>query len=78
MKQKTMQPLFCKIGDTVEFICDLYSESWDKDEEKIKPGDKFKIVDLIGSGWDLQRVTGSGPEYLRIINSEIKNYVKVL
>lgn len=78
MTQEILPPLFCKIGDTVEFTRDLYSEFWDDEEKEVKIGDKYKTVNLIGSGWDLQKVTGEGPEYLRIINSEMKDYVKVL
>ncbi len=49
-----------------------------ENEGMLKVGDRYKVIDLIGSGWDLVRVTGIGPEYLRIINSEMQKYVRVL
>ncbi|HEX8194568.1 MAG TPA: hypothetical protein VF571_00025 [Pyrinomonadaceae bacterium] len=73
LSQKSPEQLFCEIGDTVEFICEAVTDS----NEKIKIGDRYTVVDLIGWGWDLERVSGKGATFLRILNSEMKDYVNL-
>ncbi|HRH41861.1 MAG TPA: hypothetical protein PKY82_09475 [Pyrinomonadaceae bacterium] len=63
--------LFCEIGDKLKFIVEINSQN-------IKKGDVYKTIDLIGYGWDLERMEGNGTQQIRILNSEIKNYVTIL
>lgn len=76
--RKNLPPLFCNVGERVKFTKDLYSESWNEADGGIKEGDTYKIIDLVGFGWDLERIISKGPMYLRILNSEIQNYVVIV
>lgn len=63
--------LFCKIGDELQFIVEI-------DSQNIKKGDVYKTIDLIGYGWDLERIEGDGTFFIRILNSEMSGYVILL
>jgi hypothetical protein len=65
------QQLFCKVGDTLEFIREVILDS----NERVNIGDRYTVVNLIGSGWDLEKLSGEGSTFLRILNSEMKDYV---
>ena len=32
----------------------------------------YRVVGLVGSGWDLQRISGEGPTELRLLNSQMR------
>lgn len=70
-----MKPLFCDVGDIVEFVRHINCGSFDDCTESIAKGDRYKAVDLVGSGWDLERESGNGPKHLRILNSQMEDYV---
>lgn len=78
MKKSIEIDLFCEIGDSVAFIEDIEQSQFDDGSAIAKKGDCYKVVDLVGSGWDLERISGDGPQYLRIINSDMKKYVRIL
>lgn len=71
-------PLFCQVGDVVKFKKTLTTSPW-KDEmpANIHAGDLYVVTSLVGSGWDLERKTGNGPQNLRILNSELPDYATV-
>ena len=71
LSNKSSEQLFCKLGDTVEFIREIVTDN----NERVRIGDRYKVVDLISWGWDLERVSGEGAVFLRILNSEMKYYV---
>ncbi len=75
---KQPEPLFCEVGDDVEFVKAVTTTSWEGEPtEEIAVGDRYKVVGLVGYGWDLQRVSGKGPVELRLLNSRMKEYVKL-
>jgi len=47
-------------------------------EERFEAGARYRAVDPIGLGWDLEKVSGAGPDYLRIINSDMPRYATVV
>lgn len=73
MNDVEFPPLFCKLGDFVEFIHDIELP----EDGHVRAGDRYQTVGLIGFGWNLERRSGSGPEFLRIINSKMPEYVRV-
>lgn len=78
MSRKEHEPLFCAVGDEVEFVKPAVTTPWkDEPSEQVAVGDRYKVVGLVGYGWDLQRVSGKGPVELRLINSKMKEHVKL-
>ncbi|MBX7174094.1 MAG: hypothetical protein K1X72_24190 [Pyrinomonadaceae bacterium] len=71
MKNMEKPKLVCKIGDKLKFIVEINSQN-------IKKGDIYKTIDLNNYGWDLERIEGNGTQLIRILNSEIGNYVTIL
>jgi hypothetical protein len=70
--------LFCEIGDEVEFVKAATTTPWENEPaEEVAVGDRYKVVGLVGYGWNLQRVSGKGPVELRLISSKMKEYVKL-
>lgn len=69
----------CKVGDILEFINDVTTHSWDKDHEEVaKKGDRYKVQGQVENGFDLVKISGEGPEEIRILNSLIPTYLKVV
>lgn len=78
MNREQPEPLFCAVGDEVEFIRAVVPTPWEGElVAAVSVGDRYKAIRLVGSGWDLERVRGSGPAELRLLNSQMKEYVKV-
>jgi hypothetical protein len=70
--------LFCKIGDCLVIKQDIQTSPWPEETPlKICKGDKYKVVNLIESGWDLERITGLGPLFIRILNKDMSEYVEL-
>jgi hypothetical protein len=70
--------LFCNVGDVVEFIVEVARTPPEVDAPvRIAIGSQYETVALIGWGWDLRRITGEGPDEIRILNSEMPTYVRV-
>ena len=58
--------LFCKVGDLVEFVKEVVPTTWDDQlTSVVAVGDRYRVTGLVGSGWDLEREFGSGPNELR-------------
>lgn len=74
----TPSTLFCKVGDLVEFALDIDAANFDGREGSVSRGDIYEAACLVGSGWDLKKLSGSGPEWLRLLNSEMPRYVRKL
>jgi len=74
-----LDPLFCNIGDVVEFHRGVLPQALE-DEPclVIGVGDRYEAVGFVGSGWDLKRVSGGGPAEIRLLNSQMSDYVKVV
>ena len=73
------EPLFCKKGDILKFIKDLETNPWPDEEKKIiSEGDCYQAQNVVGYGWDLEKVKGNGPKFVRILNSEMKNYLIII
>lgn len=73
-----MNKLFCSVGDIVEFIVAITTTPWPGEEPtEVKVGSKYEIIDLVGEGWDLKRLSGDGPIELRILNSDMDRYVTI-
>jgi hypothetical protein len=65
----------CKLGDLLEIKEDIETSPWEGEKaELVKKGSVYKTVNLVGAGWDLELVRGSGPRNLRILNSLIPQY----
>jgi hypothetical protein len=69
MSNNPSQQLFCKVGDTVEFIREVTLDS----NERVNIGDRHTVANLIGLGWDLEKVSAEDTTFLRILNSEMRN-----
>jgi hypothetical protein len=71
--------LFCKLGDLVEFVSDVFTTP--KDDEaplEISKGARYRAVGLVEFGWDLRRESGVGPVDVRVLNSQMARYVVVV
>ncbi|HEY9886673.1 MAG TPA: hypothetical protein V6C96_05365 [Vampirovibrionales bacterium] len=68
---KNLPKLNCEINTHLIFIEECISEN-----EKVYIGDVYLVLNLVGFGWDLKKVRGHGPEFLRIMNSDINKYTK--
>lgn len=76
---KQPDPLFCEIGDQVEFIRAVKpAPTKDGTSTSIAAGSRYKVTRLVGSGWDLELLSGDGPVEVRLLNSQMGEYVKVL
>lgn len=78
MKNEKFEP-FCEIGDVLEFIEDVITTPPDGQQAmRISVGAQYVARSLVNAGWDLRRKEGEGPDELRILNSEMPRYVKVV
>lgn len=71
----------CNLGDLLEVIAplDLLGTMDDPTQSVVKAsGQIYKASGLVDRGWDLTRVSGDGPDEVRILNSYVKNYFRVL
>ena len=71
----------CKLGDLLEVIAplDLLGTMDDPTPSVVQvSGQIYKASGLVDRGWDLTRVSGDGPDEIRILNSYVKRYFKVL
>ena len=66
-----MCELYCGVGEMLVFVCKVETESG-----IIEKGDKYLAAEMIGFGWNLERVTGNGPPTVRILNSQMGRYLK--
>ena len=74
-----MAKVICGVGSVVEFINEITTTPWPGEEPVIvHKGSQYETVSLTESGWDLIRRTGQGPIELRILNSEMTKYVKLV
>lgn len=75
---KEPEPLFCEIGSQVEFVKAVAPTHREGElTTTIAVGDRYRVARLVGFGWDLQRVSGKGPMEVRLLNSQMKEYVKI-
>ena len=78
MKEQSDATLFCAVGECVEFMRTVKTRSPDADEvEVVEKGAVYKAVRLTGYGWDLELFRGIGPKYVRILNSQMPEYVRL-
>ena len=71
----------CALGDLLEVIAplDLIGTMDDPTPSVIQAsGQIYKASGLVGRGWDLVRISGNGPDEIRILNRYVKKYFKVL
>ena len=74
-----MEKLFCSIGDIIRIIATIASTPWPGEKPiTVEVGATYEVVDLVGEGWDLKRVSGKGPDALRVLNSDMVKYVAVV
>lgn len=71
MKEKKLPELFCKKGAFLNLKTELEIQG---ENGKIiyQPGEKFKVDDIIGYGFDLEHIKTN--HYIRIINSDMHKY----
>jgi hypothetical protein len=73
------QLLFAPAGSIVEFTRDVETTPWPGEKAKtVRVGARYKLVRIVGAGWDLSRVQGNGPEELRLLDSQMGDYVKLI
>lgn len=71
----------CNLGDLLEVIAplDLLGTMDDPTPSVVQAsGQIYKASGLIDRGWDLTRISGDGPDEIRILNSYVKDYFRVL
>ena len=74
-----MEKLFCSLGDIIRIIAAIATTPWPGEKSiTVEVGATYKVIDLVGEGWDLKRISGKGPDELRILNSEMGKYVTVI
>lgn len=74
-----MEKIFCSIGDFIRIIATIATTSWPGEKPIIvEVGATYEVIDLVGEGWNLKRISGKGPDKLRILNSDMDKYVVVV
>jgi hypothetical protein len=74
-----VRPLFCSIGDLIEFVDEIPITALDGNLlQPIKRGDRYRASELIGWGWNLDRVVGEGPESVRMLNSHLFERARIV
>lgn len=72
MARESLPKLFCNVGDLVEFVDEVpITDLEGKPIQVIGKGACYRAGELIGWGWNLYRVTGRGPESIRMLNSHL-------
>lgn len=70
--------LNCSPGDIVEFKMDAPISAWpDEMPNIVQQGSRYRVVELVGEGWELERLSGFGPKFIRVLNSDIPKYLLV-
>jgi hypothetical protein len=70
---------FCKVGDIVEFVIDVTPAPPDgKEPISITAGARYVATSIVEAGWDLRRVAGEGPDEVRILDSQISKYTRLV
>ena len=70
---------FCNPGDVVEFMAAVTTNPWPGERsERVEAGARYRAVALVGWGWDLEKVSGKGPYYLRVLNGDMPKQVSVV
>ena len=74
------EDLFCGVGDKVEIISELETSPWPGEarSKRIEKGAIYRVVDIIGYGYDLTLIKGNGPKSLRILNSNMASCAKII
>jgi hypothetical protein len=72
---RTLPELNIEIGDIVEFTRDVSIDSREGDTSFVEKGARYRVENLVGFGWDLEFVSGHGPTWVRILNSDVPKYV---
>ncbi len=75
-----MRELFCSIGNVVEFVRDVKETSSvsRRSVDAICHGARYRVTGLVGNGWDLERLSGSGPTTIRVSNADMDKLMKVV
>lgn len=70
---------FAPEGSIVEFKIEVSTNSWPGERASVVPkGSRYKLVRLVGFGWDLERVGSLGPDALRLLDSQMEGMVRVV
>jgi hypothetical protein len=79
MGKRDLPPLFCRVGDLVEFTITTEVRDWDgASTNLVEAGARYEAVALVGWGWDLELRQGHGPRYIRLLNSQMPERVRVI
>ena len=79
IKKTQFDPLFCKVGDVLEIKEEITTTPWPGEiSEVVEKGALYKAIGLVGFRWDLNLVEGNGPIHLRILNSNMTRYTRII
>ena len=70
----------CDIGDVVEFRLEVSATTPPEGDtpERIEVGARYVVTGKTGAGWDFSRISGQGPTQIRILESDVPKYVRVI
>jgi hypothetical protein len=76
---------YCKVGDVLEVKIEIIIDHFDDSPPSIfSPGDRYKVIALVDHEeaiwicWDLEKLSGTGPEDCRVINNNLFDEFKII
>lgn len=78
------EELVCKLGDIVKLIAEFESREHYMDQPPgpitftEAAGQLYRVEDRKGAGWDLIRISGDGPDNIRMLNGDFLDYFEIV
>ena len=78
------EDLVCRLGDHLKLIADFEGRQHEIDETPgpmtytKAAGQLYRVDDRKGAGWDLVRISGDGPDEVRVLNGDVFDYFEIV